>query len=328
MSAADVTRRQEEALDWVRRLHDPDFTDWDAHIAWLEADPGNPTAFDAAMLVMETATNGLAAPIVMPVAAFQTATAVNDNRAFADHPGKRQPAGRHFAWGGAIAAAFATIIAVPSLMHGRPQTYRIETAPGTTRELALLDGTTVALNGGSAIELDQSNPRVATVIHGEAFFRVVHNAADPFAVRAGNNLFRDVGTSFDVVRDAGGVKVAVREGAVMYDPDGAAVRIDGGQEIGIAEDGAKVVEIDSAAVGGWREGRLSYRDASLAAIASDLSRSLGIPVTVDPALGKQRFNGVLIIDNDRDRMLQRFAAVMDVRIRSEDNGWQMTPLAR
>jgi len=156
----------------------------------------------------------------------------------------------------------------------------------------------------------------------------VHDAARPFTVRAGDGLFQDVGTSFDVVREPDGVRVAVREGAVMYDPKGAAVRLGGGQQIAIDTAGATIGQVDAAAVGGWSQGRLSYRDATLAAVASDLSRSVGSPVTVDPALRNKRFSGVLIIERDRERMFSRIASVMDVRIRRGDNGWQMTPLGR
>jgi len=327
MSAADAMRR-EEALDWARRLHDPAFADWDAHIAWLEADPHNADALDVALIVMEDATDGLAAPAGSPVSASRPGTAVNDNLDIAGVSDSRTPSRRYVAWGGAIVAAIAAIIAVPSMMHGGAQPYRIETAPGSMREIALADGTTIAINGGSSVELDHANPRIATLIRGEAFFRVVHDAARPFAVRAGDGLFRDVGTSFDVVRDTDGVHVAVREGAVMYDPDGAAVRIDGGQQIAINTNGATIGQVDPVAVGGWRQGRLSYRDATLAAVATDLSRSLGHPVTVDRALRDKRFSGVLIIDGDRERMFRRIASVMDVRIQYDGNGWQMTPPAR
>ena len=59
MAIAD-RQRLDEALDWVRRLHDPAFSDWEAHVAWLERDPRNPAAFDEMSRTIETATEGLA----------------------------------------------------------------------------------------------------------------------------------------------------------------------------------------------------------------------------------------------------------------------------
>jgi transmembrane sensor len=326
MSAADAARHA-QALDWARRIHDPSFADWDAHIAWLEEDPRNADALDSALVVMEDATAGLAGSVDL-IAAAPSAAAVNDNVGPGDGTGARRISRWGLGIGGAIAAGLAAIVAVPSFMHAGPQPYRIEAAPGQPRDIALADGTTIALNGGSVVELDHANPRIATLVSGEAFFRVVHDAGRPFAVHAGDGLFQDVGTSFDMVRDPDGVRVAVREGAVMYDPKGAAVRVDGGQQIAIDTAGATVGQVDPAAVGGWRQGRLSYRDATIAAVATDLSRSVGSPVTVDPALRSRHFSGVLIIDGDRERMFGRIASVMDVRIRRDGNGWQMTPLAR
>lgn len=326
MSAAD-TVRHEQALDWARRIHDPSFAEWDAHIAWLEADPRNAEAFDAAIIAMDDATGGLASASAAPIFAIPT-NATNDNASPAGPAATRRLSRWGIGLGGAIAAGFAGIVAISSFMHGAAQPYRIETPPGLSREIALADGSSVTLNGGSAIELDRTNPRIATVVQGEAFFRVVHDDTHPFAVKAGDGVFQDVGTSFDVVRDTGGVRVAVREGAVMYDPKGAAVRLQGGQQIALDTAGATIGQVDPAAVGGWRQGRLSYRDATLASVAADLSRSVGSSVTVDPALKDKRFSGVLIIDGDRERMFRRIAAVMDVRIRHEGNGWQMAPLAR
>jgi transmembrane sensor len=321
---SDADRRREEALDWARRIHDPAFVDWEAHIAWLEADPRHADALDAALVLMEDASAGLAP--ASPLTALMAA--VNDNAGPAERRSGRGASRWGLALGGAVAAGLAAIVAVPSIMHERADPYRIETPSGVPRAIALADGTVVALNGGSAVELDHADPRTATLIQGEAFFRVKHDPRRPFAVRSGDSLFQDVGTSFDMVRDADGVRVAVREGAVMYDPKGAAVRLQGGQQIAVGANGATIGEVDPASVGGWRQGRLSYRDATLATIAADLSRSLGGPVAVDPGLADHRFSGVLMIDGDREATVRRIASVMDVRIRREGKGWQMAPLGR
>ena len=39
----------EEALGWVIRTRDPEFADWEAFTAWLEADPAHAPAYDALM---------------------------------------------------------------------------------------------------------------------------------------------------------------------------------------------------------------------------------------------------------------------------------------
>ncbi len=128
---------------------------------------------------------------------------------------------------------------------------------------------------------------------GEAYFTVRHDAAHPFAVHAGDATFRDVGTAFDVVRRDGATQIAVREGAVLYDPGGAAVRLDGGQAMRIADGSATVQAVDTSAVGGWRSGRLLYRDAPLADVAAGRRAQHRRARLGRPALAQRRFSGVV-----------------------------------
>ena len=310
-------QRFDEALDWVRRIHDPSFADWDAHAAWLEADPRNLDDFDEASLIIEQATADLAPPRPITTSPMPN----NDNLpapVAAPHRWSRWGTGL----GVAVAAGLVAVVTVPSIMHGGAQPYLVRTAAGEQRSI-LLDGTTIALNGDSRLRLDRANARVAVLERGEAFFTVRHDGAHPFAVQAGGATFQDVGTVFDVVRRDDVTQVAVREGAVLYDPGGAAVRLDGGQSIRIADNAATVQTVDIAAVGGWRAGRLLYRDATLADVAGDVARSIGEPITVDPALAQRRFSGVVMIDADRPRMFRRMAAVMGVDIRHAPQGWRM-----
>ena len=316
---ADTDRRRaDEALDWARRIYDPSFVDWDGHTAWLETDPRNIDAFDKACLTMETATVDLVAPEAHAASPMPT----NDNAI--------EPLAARHGWGRwgaglglAIAASFVAVIAVPSMMHGGAQPYLLQTGAGQQRSVVLPDGTTIALNGDSRLRLDRRNARVAVLEQGEAFFTVKHDAAHPFAVRAGDATFQDIGTAFDVVHRAGFTQIGVREGAVLYDPDGAAVRLQGGQSIRIANNAATVQPIDSEAVGGWRSGRLLYRDATLGEVAGDVARNIGEPVAVDPALAERHFSGVVIIDPDRRLMFQRMAMATGIEIRHTPRGWRM-----
>lgn len=316
MTPAD-RQREECALDWVRRIQDPTFMDWDEHGAWLEADPLNPPAFDYAYFLIEDATRDLA-----PARPIQIVEPVNDNL---QAPIAETRPARRLGWGAglAAAAAMAGIFTIPQWMPGRAHPYVIETGPGEQRSLALADGTRIELNGDSAVTLDRANPRVATLEKGEAFFSVVHDDAHPFVVHSGDSLFQDVGTSFDVVRNDKLTEVAVREGAVMYDPKGAAVRLDGGQMIAVNGNGATVRPVTPADVGGWRQGRFSYQDATLPEVAADLSRALGQRIAVDDAIKDRRFSGVIMLDADRTRMFRRMSDVMGIAIRPNGAGWQM-----
>ena len=318
MAAAD-RQRADEALDWVRRIHDPSFADWEGHAAWLEADPRNLAAFDEAAFTIEAASRDLA-----PVKAFVTPPApVNDNPAHGPtHSIAIGRSWRRWGVGLGVAVAAAIVVVGPALMHDHAQSYLVQTRTGEQRTVTL-DETRIVLNGGSRLRLDHADTRTATLEAGEAWFAVRHDAAHPFVVQAGNATFQDIGTIFDVVERRGSTQVSVREGAVLYDPKGRAVRLDGGQSIRIVDKTATVQPVDIAAVGGWRTGRLLYQDAPVTDVAGDIARNIGEPITVDPAIAQRRFSGVVQIDADRSRMFKRVAAVMGVTIRRGQQGWQM-----
>lgn len=328
MAAAD-RQSFDDALDWVRRIHDPSFDDWAAHAAWLEADPSRLDAFDAASLAIAEATADLASPEPLSAASRP----INDNlpapAAVPDVlPGiaRPRPARRRARWGlgiGMAVAAGVAAIVLPSTMKDGARPYLVRTGAGERRSITI-DGTTVALNGDSVVRLDHANSRVAVLERGEAFFAVRHDAAHPFSVRAGGATFQDVGTAFDVVQRPGLTQVSVREGAVLYDPGHAGVRLDAGQSLRIAGDTATVQSIGPAAAGSWRSGELIYHDALLTDVAQDIARTIGEPIEVNPTLAQRRFSGVVMVDRNRPLMFRRMAAAMGVDIRQAAQGWRMT----
>jgi transmembrane sensor len=311
MTLSDI-RREEEALDWVRRLADPDFTDWAAHAVWLEADPRNAEAFDQMSLEMEAATEGLApGRLALPIPENDNAVA---------------PAGRR-RWpalaGLAVAAGFAGVMAVPHFRATTPALETFSTQPGVSRHIALADGTRVTLNGDSSLQVDPAAPRTATLVRGEGYFEVTHDPRAPFALRAGAGRIEDVGTAFDVALDGAAADVAVHEGAVRV----GAARLKAGQATRIAADGraGAVLATDTAGVGSWRNGRLSYRDASLARVTRDLSRNLGEPVALDPALAGRSFTGVLMLGGDHAAVVRRLADATGLRAARSGDGWRFSP---
>jgi len=126
--------------------------------------------------------------------------------------------GRHvqsrFAW--AATAVLLIGIGLALFIRQAPQEFR--TALGEQRSLLLADGSRATLNTASAIEvIMQKDRREVHLVQGEALFEVVHDAARPFVVRAGNALLKDVGTQFNVDIRANGTTVTVVEGEVAVD---------------------------------------------------------------------------------------------------------------
>lgn len=315
--------REEQALDWVRRTHDPEFGDWDAHLAWLEADPANAAAFDRMALAMEDATTALLhAPLREPTPSNDNLE-LRESEAAADRP-------RRFGWGarvGALAASLAAVVGLTTLVRQplpfADQAVAYSTELGQRRTVRLDDGTTIAMNGGSAIRVGTGNGRKVRVDRGEIYLDVVHDPANPLRVAVGDVDLVDVGTAFNVRREGTAITIGVQEGEVNVDPDGAAVRLAAGQQL--RKDGDDVVldRVERASIGCWRNGRLIYRDAPLKSVAADLSRAIGETVVVEPSADAVRFTGVLEIDKDRARLFRRLAAVADVNIRRYKGEWRV-----
>ncbi|WP_294138611.1 FecR domain-containing protein [Sphingomonas sp.] len=297
----------DEALDWAIRMAEPD-ADWDAFLAWLEGDAARSDRYDRAVAMLDDAAGAAAAVVTAPVSAPLEPVA---------RPTRRR-------WiGGAIAAALAGAIGL-GVWTQLPQPYAVATAPGEQRTVALGDGSSIVLAGASTVTLDHRDPRVATVERGEMLFRVRHDADRPFAVRAGALRLIDLGTVFDVKTDGARTRVAVSEGAVMVDPDGAALRLDPGQAV-VAE-GETLARHDVAAadVGGWREGRLAYDDAPLSEVAADLSRQTGRRIVAGPGIAARTFRGTLDVATIRERPAL-LGTLLGVAVRQDAEGWTLEP---
>jgi len=251
---------RDAALQWAMATRAPDFADWDGFTAWLEADPAHAAAYDAVQVALEDADAVLAA---MPEPAPEPApVAANDNWLNSRR-----------AWlSGAIAAAL--VLALTSVLWLAPQRSGLyETAPGETRLIALEDGITVQLAGGSRLTVEGA--RAARLDAGQALFTIRHDAADPFVLVAGGERLVDAGTVFDVRLAGEMLDVAVSEGAVIIAPGRGEIRLDAGTRAVRTGGRYRVARVDRQAVGEWSRGRISFENATLAEIAAELTRATG-----------------------------------------------------
>ncbi len=320
MTDRDVPRIEEEAIAWVVRLRDAGAEDWAAFTAWLEADIAHQAAYEEAALADLDAEELAPAPRrVQP--AWTPASEP------AHRPGRRKFLG----WGaGAMAAAVAGLVAYSTIPAGAAL-YAVETRPGEHRRIDLADGSHIDLNGATRIQLDRNNARYASLDRGEALFTVEHDEARPFEVEAGGARMRDLGTVFNVVAERGAVEIGVSEGRVLFDPDGAAVNLAPGMSLRRSAATARPVVMrgETSAIGGWRAGRLSYRSASVAQVAADLSRNLGVSVQASPAVAGRSFTGVIMLDrgrhdSDRGAAVRRAASLLGVSAGRSGDGWILT----
>ncbi len=304
--ATDHRSIEEQAIAWTIRARDPDFDDWDALTAWLEADAAHTQAFERMTMLDDMVPALLPAkrPAPWPDAAVR--------------PARRWSLARL----GSIAAAMVAVIGLSFLsLPNLP--YSVETGAGERRTVALADGSRIDLNGDTRITLRKAYPRKALLDRGEALFTVVHNEAEPFVVEVGGATVRDAGTVFNIVRDRGTTEVGVSEGLVIFNPAKQRVTLRPGMALR-AVDGKRKAEtfaIPVDAVGSWKRGQLSYNGVAMDRIAADLSRSLGQKVTASAEVRTVRFTGTINLQKDASAFFEESAPVLGVEVKRTGEGW-------
>ena len=313
MMSETERQREEQAIGWLIRLRDnAAVADWIAFTAWLEADPANNATYDRLAAVDWFGRQGDVSP-----AASETPIAIND-----DEPVRYRP---RFGWTLSAASLAAAAVAGVAIWapHSNPLT--LATRAGEQRTFTLGDGTRLALNGGTVLTIAPRHPRQALLESGEAVFTVLHDADHPFEVTVGNTTVRDLGTVFDVAHEADQTRIAVASGRVVATTDGDPVTLDRGQELVMRGDLIERASIAPSDVGGWRIGRLIFHQAPLGQVALEVSRTTGVPISLDSALATRSYTGLLIIDHDREALFRRLGPLLGVVSTRDAGGWHWAP---
>jgi len=304
---------QAQAVLWVVRVGDPDFIDWEAFEVWLGADPAHAEAYHAAADAERAMVERLAA---VPAAAPAPMRAA---------PVDRRTWRRSAPWvGGALAASLVLVASFGMLRPGgAPILY--QTGPGGHRDVALADGSRIALNGDTKLTVAAQDPRTIRLERGEALFTVRHDAAHPFSVGVGDATIADVGTVFDVVREPAATRVAVAQGAVLWNAAKDAVHLDAGQGLHAEDSGAvRQIALNAATVGEWSTGQLSYEGVPLSIVAGDIARTLGVTVNVAPNVAAIPVRGILRLKGGAETVLPRLAALLGLRVQHQGSAWRLT----
>jgi transmembrane sensor len=304
------------AIEWHIRLREGDDATWEAFAEWLAEDERHAAAYD---LVEQ---DDLALEPLLPQVIFREAA--NDPLELPSTPSPQ----RKWHWalaGSGVAASVAAALWMMPL--GNNATYEVATRPGEVRVVTLDRATEITLNGSTRMTFDRKNPRFASLEGGEAFFRVRHDAANPFRLMVGHDVVEDAGTQFNVVHAIGEVRVAVGEGKVIYNPSGAAIPLEAGQSLVDRADAdvVRVGAVQADAVGGWRNRSLIYTAAPLSEVATDLGRALGVRIVAAPEIGARPFSGTIMLDGSGAEQLGRLGRVLDLRIERGPDGWVMKP---
>ena len=295
----------EQAAAWHVASSD-DAMDWDGFTAWLEADPRHRTAYDE--IALTDAAMVEHREVLADVAA-QPRVLLSRSRP-------------HLAWvGGAIAAALVAMVAVPQFLRDQATVFATDSA---SREIAFADGTHIVLAPHSRLEARDANTRLA--LNGGAWFAVPHDPSRRLEIAAGPMTISDIGTEFDVQTSDATVRVAVAEGQVSA----SAAALDRplilttGQALAFDSQAgtATLRRVSRSTVGSWRGAQLSFTDAPLSLVVSDLERYAGVHVAIPKNLRNRRFSGSLSIRNGA-AAARDLAGLMGLALRRVGSGYRL-----
>lgn len=219
--------------------------------------------------------------------------------------------------GGLALLALAATLVAAQWLAGREETF--VTAVGERRHIVLADGTAVDMNTATELKVGMSGlTRRITLEKGEALFDVAHSALRPFEVRAGGATLRDIGTSFNVIRDDDTTTVAVLQGEVQVRLDSQSVSLRGGEQVAYSARGLSPVSRVDTATTAWRTGRLVFRETSLEEVVRQINRYHARQVVLaDTRLGSLKVSGEFNAA-DRDGLIRSLKMLFPVR--SEERG--------
>ncbi|NSZ33408.1 FecR family protein [Agrobacterium tumefaciens] len=289
------------ALNWLFTLQaSPDDANLRARLDdWLRADPSHSRAFDLAVGTwglpeMDMVANEIAARSEHAIALREAV----DLR----QTGPRRRLSPRIAMAAAAAVLLATgIQQYPDVMLRWRADYATPTGPH--EEVSLPDGSRMILNTASAVSVNfQGAKRSVTLLRGEAYFDVVHDAARPFTVAASFSEVEVKGTAFSVRTDNAQDTVVLERGhidvSLLQNREDVA-SLEPGESITASSNNLSVVrKSDTSTSFAWLQGRLVFTDQPFGQVLDEVERYYGRSILVANArLSSMRVNGSYRLDN-------------------------------
>jgi transmembrane sensor len=216
-----------------------------------------------------------------------------------------------------------------ALQTASPADWR--TGVGEQRRLTLADGTTVAINTASAVEVDVGRSLRRIVLHaGEILVTSARDTltpARPLVVDTRHGRITALGTRFDVRDAARDVQVAVFAGAVRVAPAGAGTRpveVAAGRLVRFTADRVNMADRIDPWRESWSRGLLVADDALLGEFVAELARYTSRPIRIDEAAARLRLVGVYPINapaRDVPAILAALGHALPVGVEPASGGW-------
>lgn len=212
----------------------------------------------------------------------------------------------------AVAACLVAALAPSAVLRLRSD---VVTGVGERRALTLADGSRMVLGPQSAVAFSKQG-RGVTLVAGQAWFEVEHDAARPFVVEAGAVRATDLGTAFEVRRRGEAVDIAVAHGLVGVSGRGVEATLTPGDRIVVTPERSQKERLALDAIAPWRDGYLLVQDAPIGAVVAELRRyQPGVVMVTDKTLAERRVTGLYALDQP-EAALRALVAPSGGRVRS------------
>lgn len=224
---------------------------------------------------------------------------------------------------GASVAAAAVLAAPMFVLLGRATRY--STAIGEARDVALADGSRIHLNTDSQVQVALSaHHRQLSLVRGEAYFDVAHDAARPFDVAVPGGVVRAIGTAFNIRLRGAIVELTVTHGIVgVRTAEGVMRRVPMGESAVIQPRTVAVGQVDESAMAkriAWRDRMILLNGETVGEAVAEFNRYRAAPILIgDQRIAGLRIGGRFRTDESSD-FLRALEQTLPVHSATEDDG--------
>lgn len=207
-----------------------------------------------------------------------------------------------------------------------PGAWNTLTVPaGKSYAFQMADGSRVWLNAASEFRFPLlfTQPERQVQLKGEAYFKVAHNASQPFTVQVNGLTVKALGTEFNIRSyNKEYTSISLVNGSVAVENAlGERIILSPGEALVVADRNGQLHKkpFDEVTVLGWLQGMYYFSDEQLQHIAVVAERWFDIDVQLnDPSLANLHFSGAMDRNKPVSTFLNMLASSGDIRYELTD----------
>lgn len=306
----------DQAAGWAARSLSGVFSQHDqaSLSAWLGLDKRHAEAFDSYMSIADRAS---------AAADFAAEDALE--KELENYAARSDARQRWFVAAPALAASIAAAaLFVSILINPMPEYTTYATLRGETEEVGLPDGSIIALNTSTEIQvLISDDLRSVRLLKGEALFDVARDTSRPFVVASSHAETSVLGTRFNVYENLDKTVVSVLSGVVEVasnETQSSLVTLIAGHEFefDVATGRQDIRSFKPDAVTAWRRGLAYHENEPLSAVVADLNRYFSTEIVIgDKALNDIPVTGGFDV-TDQSVAIEALSIALSLKAERED----------